>query len=45
MPAFAPARSLYAAAGFEPCGPFADYGLSPNRTFMTLWLIAEDATA
>jgi putative acetyltransferase len=43
-PAFAPARSLYAAAGFEPCGPFADYGLSPNSTFMTRWLIAEDAT-
>jgi putative acetyltransferase len=38
MPAFAPARSLYARAGFTPCGPFGDYGLSPNSTFMTLSL-------
>jgi putative acetyltransferase len=38
MPAFAPARSLYASAGFTPCGPFGDYGLSPNSTFMTLSL-------
>jgi putative acetyltransferase len=38
MPAFAPARSLYAKAGFEPCGPFGDYCPSPNSTFMTLWL-------
>jgi len=37
-PAFAPARSLYAQAGFEPCGPFGDYGPSPNSTFMTLSL-------
>jgi len=37
-PAFAPARSLYARAGFEPCGPFGDYGPSPNSTFMTLSL-------
>jgi putative acetyltransferase len=44
-PAFAPARSLYAAVGFEPCGPFADYGPSPNSAFMTLVLRAEDATA
>ena len=36
MPAFAPARSLYASAGFEPCGPFADYQPSPSNTFMTL---------
>ena len=40
-----PARSLYAAVGFEPCGPFADYGPSPNSAFMTLVLRAEDATA
>lgn len=33
--AFAPARSLYARAGFEPCGPFGDYRPSPNSTFMT----------
>ena len=35
QPAFAPARSLYASAGFEPCGPFGDYVLSPNSVFMT----------
>ena len=38
MPAFAPARTLYASAGFEPCGPFGDYGPSPNSVFMTLSL-------
>jgi putative acetyltransferase len=38
MAAFAPARSLYAAAGFRPCGPFGDYGTSRNSAFMTLWL-------
>jgi len=36
MEAFAPARALYASAGFEPCGPFADYQPSPSNTFMTL---------
>jgi putative acetyltransferase len=38
MESFAPARSLYASAGFEPCGPFADYRPSPNSTYMTLLL-------
>jgi putative acetyltransferase len=38
MPAFAPARSLYAAAGFTSCGPFGDYRPSRYSTFMTLWL-------
>ncbi len=38
MEAFAPARSLYARAGFEPCEPFGGYQPSPNSTFMTLWL-------
>jgi putative acetyltransferase len=38
MTAFAPARALYASAGFEPCGPFADYGPSPNSVYMTLEL-------
>jgi putative acetyltransferase len=33
--AFAPARSLYAGAGFEPCGPFGGYPASPNSAFMT----------
>jgi putative acetyltransferase len=36
MAAFAPARALYASAGFQPCGRFADYPESPNSTFMTL---------
>ncbi|MBV8395719.1 MAG: GNAT family N-acetyltransferase [Actinobacteria bacterium] len=38
MDAFAPARSLYAKAGFETCGPFGDYRASPNSDFMTLEL-------
>ena len=38
MPAFAPARSLYASAGFRPCGPFGDYRLSRSSVFMTLSL-------
>ncbi len=36
MAAFAPARSLYARAGFVECDPFADYVPSPNSRFMTL---------
>jgi putative acetyltransferase len=39
-PAFAPARGLYASAAFTPCGPFADYGPSPNSAYMTLSLDA-----
>jgi putative acetyltransferase len=35
MEAFAPARSLYASAGFVDCGPFGDYEASPSSTFMT----------
>ena len=35
---FAPARSMYAQAGFAPCGPFGDYPNSPNSAFMTLTL-------
>jgi putative acetyltransferase len=38
MESFAPARSLYARAGFEPCAPFGDYRHSPNSTYMTLRL-------
>jgi putative acetyltransferase len=38
MAAFAPARSLYAKAGFEPCEPFGSYRPSPNSTCMTLLL-------
>lgn len=43
MSAVAPARFLYARAGFEPCEPFADYRPSPNSTFMTLVLRTEPA--
>jgi putative acetyltransferase len=42
MPAFGPARSLYASAGFIPCGPFADYPASPASTFMSLRLADGD---
>jgi putative acetyltransferase len=38
MAAFAPARALYASAGFALCQPFADYRLSPNSVCMTLEL-------
>lgn len=38
IPAFAPARALYASAGFVPCGPFGEYAESPFNTFMTLTL-------
>jgi putative acetyltransferase len=41
MKAFAPARSLYASAGFSPCEPFADYRRSPNSTYMTTTLNGE----
>ena len=37
-PAFAPARRLYARAGFTPCGAFGDYADSPNSAYMTLAL-------
>ena len=32
---FEPARRLYAAAGFVPCGPFAGYAEDPNSVYMT----------
>jgi putative acetyltransferase len=35
QPEFAAARQLYAAEGFEECGPFGDYAPSPWSTFMT----------
>jgi putative acetyltransferase len=38
MDGFAPARALYASAGFSACGPFADYQPSPHSTFMSLRL-------
>jgi putative acetyltransferase len=45
MDAFAPARSLYASAGFRPCGPFGDYSPRGSSTFMTLSLAAPDSPA
>lgn len=39
MDAFVPARTMYAAVGFEPCGPFADHRESPSSTFMTRRLV------
>ncbi len=38
MAEFAPARALYASAGFDECGPFGEYRASPNSTYMTLSL-------
>ncbi|GAB5560320.1 MAG: GNAT family N-acetyltransferase [Synoicihabitans sp.] len=35
QPEFAPARRLYASAGFTECPPFGDYGADSNSTFMT----------
>jgi putative acetyltransferase len=40
MDEFAPARALYAGAGFVACEPFAEYRASPNSTYMTLVLEA-----
>lgn len=36
--AFAPARALYAAHGFETCPPFGDYREDPLSVFMTRML-------
>jgi putative acetyltransferase len=36
--AFAPARALYARAGFVECPPFEGYWADPNSYFMTLAL-------
>ena len=38
MAGFAPARALYASAGFTECGAFADYEPSLDSTFMSLAL-------
>lgn len=35
MDYFAPARRMYAAAGFVECGPFGDYVEDPNSCYMT----------
>jgi putative acetyltransferase len=39
MDSYAPARALYASAGFLPTGPFGDYAASPYSCFMTLPLL------
>jgi putative acetyltransferase len=36
MAGFAPARALYARAGFTECGAFASYQPSPHSVFMSL---------
>lgn len=45
MAAFAPARALYASAGFQTCAPFGNYVESPNSTFMTLTLAGPNTPA
>lgn len=40
MEFFAPARALYARAGFVPCPPFGSYAEDPLSTFMTRGLTA-----
>jgi putative acetyltransferase len=37
-PAFAPAHTLYASAGFKRCGPFGSYRENGNSVFMSLSL-------
>lgn len=39
-PAFAPAQTLYASAGFSICGPFGAYRENGNSVFMSLALRA-----
>lgn len=38
--AFGPAQALYAAAGFQRCGPFGSYADGPHSVFMTRTLQA-----
>ena len=40
QPGFAPARGLYATAGFVECGPFEGYAPDPNSVFMTRTIAA-----
>jgi putative acetyltransferase len=40
QPGFAPARGLYATAGFAECGPFEGYSPDPNSVFMTRTIAA-----
>ncbi len=41
MDAFAPARAMYAKAGFVSCPPFNGYWVSPNSVCMTFALAEE----
>ena len=45
QPGFAPARGLYAKAGFAECGPFEGYGPDVNSVFMTRTIAAGGMTA
>ncbi|MCP1727422.1 putative acetyltransferase [Natronospira proteinivora] len=40
---FEPARKLYSAFGFKPCGPFGSYAKDPNSVFMTRYISDERA--
>ena len=44
MDAFAPARSLYAKAGFTHCAPFGQYTDNPYSVCMTIVIDARPAT-
>jgi len=39
QPAFVPAQTLYASAGFRRCGPFGSYRENGNSVFMSLPLV------
>lgn len=39
QPAFLPAQTLYASAGFKRCGPFGAYRENGNSVFMSLSLL------
>lgn len=41
---FAPARSLYASRGFEPCGPFEGYVDDPHSAFFSRRLTPQRKT-
>ena len=45
MDFFAPARRLYASAGFVVCPPFGEYREDPNSVFMSLTLSGAAKTA
>ena len=42
-PQFAPARAMYAAAGFEPCAPFGGYRDDPHSVYLRLGLTVVEA--